>query len=528
MKYLKIFLMIIFISLLFPIKVKSAYYYTKIDNLTEAKTIAKKYNIKLESYNNKIASYSSNKVILNSNKNNELYMDYEAYPCGDDYYYKEISFDNTYRSDICGKGSVVAVIDTGCSQNYFDLKNNIIGCYNVVDDSWNTKDTATHGTGVASVIAAEDNHKGITGIACESKLYIIKCDDNDNRIYYSNVIKAIYKCIELGNVNVINMSLGGYYSSDLLKDALIEAKNHGILVVCAAGNDGSGKVFYPAAYQIGLSVASNKGNKLSNFSNFGINANILAPGENILCYFNKDEAIWMSGTSFSAPMVSGAAALVYSQNLNMPRTAATVDYVKNIILQNTDQKVYSNKKGSVKGKLNLQNIFKTEYISSPKNPKIIIKENRQTKQQVIQIKTNKNIDVYYSIDNKNLNNKYTSSIHLDKKGKHKVYFIAYKKNTKASSNIIREDIIVDNSVYSQKYLNSINLKYNKNKMKITISTSGKKIDLSRVKWISSKPKIAKVEKDGSIIISDKAKKGTVVDITTKIGNIKKVITIKIG
>lgn len=534
MKYIKIILLIVIFLLLIPINVKASYYYSKADNIEEAKKIAINNNLILKSYNNNIASFYSNYNTLNKNlsfnsSKSELYPDYRMYLCGEDSFYKEISFSNVYRSNICGQGAIVAVIDTGCSKSYFDLKHNIIGCYNVTNNTINTDDKVGHGTCIASIICAEDNKIGMTGIACESKLYIIKCSNDKNEIYYSDVIRAINKSISLGNVNVINLSLGGYEPSDLLKEALENARNHGILVVCAAGNESTNKPFYPASYQVGLSVAASDNKKLSSFSNFGANANIVAPGENIPVYLTKRVFSTESGTSMAAPFVTGAAALVYSQNLNKPRNASTADYVKDLIIQNTDQKIYSNKYGSVKGKLNLQNIFKTEYISNPKNPKIIIKENKQTKQQVIKIKTNKNIDVYYSIGNNKLNKKYTSPIYLDKKGKYKVYFIAYKKNTRVHSDIIKQNIIVENDVYSRKYLESIQLKYDKKQMKIIINTIGKKkIDYSRIKWISSKPKIVKVTSDGTLIISDKAKKGTIIQITAKIGNIKRTLMIKIS
>lgn len=528
-------ILILLILSLNSLDVYASDYYAEVESLDEAKEIDED---SLKSYKHGIAIYDDN-------IDNKLNKDYIAYPCEvppyqnseyyrQGYYYKEIEFNNIYLNDITGKGAVVAIIDCGCDVSHADLRDNIIGCYNVTDigNPNDVTDYDGHGTSVAGVIAGEDNNIGILGIAPDAKLYIIKASRGKSPyFFYSDIIRGINKCIELGNVDVINLSLGGPSPANILKNAIEKAREHGILVVCAAGNEKSSTPCYPAALQIGLSVAASNGDQLTSYSNFGVNSNIVAPGTVYTTDVNNAYT-YNIGTSFASPIVAGAGALIYGANPRMTRTSSTADYVKNIILSNTDNKVYySNSGGYVKGKLNLQNIFKVNYISSPKSPKVIIKENSQTKQQIITIKSKNNISVYYSVNNEYPFKKLTNKVRLDKKGTYKISFMAVKDGTRAYSNMITEKVIVSKKVYSQDYLKSMELKTKKKKMKsnttqqIKIKTSGKKIDMTRVKWISSNSKIAKINNKGVITISSNAPKGKKVTFTAKVGNIKKTIDI---
>ena len=144
---------------------------------------------------------------------------------GQEEVYKEIEFENTYRNYISGKGAVVAVIDTGCETTHEDLKENIAYAYNVITKDNNVCDIDGHGTNVAGIISASDNNVGLVGVAPDAKLCIIKTmRDGNNFFSYYDVIKAINKAVDLGYVNVINLSIGGYYDDDKLKEALNRAR----------------------------------------------------------------------------------------------------------------------------------------------------------------------------------------------------------------------------------------------------------------------------------------------------------------
>lgn len=531
MKKLTIIVLLLF---LFSLKVNAESYYAEVNSLEEARQIG---GDKLVSYKDGVAVFSSD-VGIKTYKNDIMYPYYTNlnphYYFQEDYL-KEIEFENTYRNNITGAGSVIAIIDTGCDISHYDLRDNIIGCYNSTDTKniYDVTDRMGHGTFVAGIIAASDNNIGIVGIAPEAKLYIIKASHNDEGyFYYSDIIRAINKCIELGNVNVINLSLGGYSKNELLKITLERARQNGILVVCASGNESTNKPIYPASYQIGLSVAStNDMGQLAEYSNFGINSNIAAPG---LIYSTdiQNSYEYNVGTSFAAPLVSGCAGLIYGLNGNLPKNSSSADYVKRLILDNTDGKTYSSIYGSVVGRLNLQNIFKVPTIKSPKNPKIIIKENKYTKQQIITVNSKKNVDIYYSINNDSYK-KLGKNLRLDKKGTYKIKFVAVKSGTKAYSGFVTEKVTVSKKVYSQEYLKSIELNLKNKKMKsgtsqqIKIETIGKDINRKRIKWSSSNPKIARIDDKGNITVADNAPKGKKVKFTAKIGSIKKVISITI-
>lgn len=514
----------LFLLLFLSMNINAQTYYTEADSLKKAQEIGGDHLI---SYKDGIATFD-----VNIGTENHVMKAYDVNLNPEYHYqnncYKEIEFENTYRNYISGKGAVIAIIDSGCNINHYDLRDNIIGCYNSTDskDKYDVTDKDGHGTSIAAIIAASDNNYGIVGIAPDAKLFIIKASyGDDGYFHYSDVIRAINKCVELGYIDVINLSLGGYYKDDLMEKALRNARSHGILVVCASGNESTSKPTYPAAYQVGLSVAStNTLGNLAEYSNYGVNSNIVAPG----CVYSIDPILkyqYQVGTSYSAPLVTGCAGLIYGQNRTMPRNSSTADYVKNLILDNTDGVTYSYENRSVTGKLNLQNIFKVPYIKSPDNPKLIIKENRYTKQQIITVKSNNDIDVFYSINGSYPYTKLNKNLRLDKKGTYNISFVAVKSGTKAYSGIITEKIKVSKKVYSQDYLKSVKLKLKNQTIKI--ETNGKKIDRQRIKWISSNPKIAKIDKNGVITISDNAPKGKKVTFTAQMGNVKKTITIKI-
>lgn len=532
-KKLTIFLLLFFT---FSLKVNAETYYAKVASYEEALALG---GDNLQSYKDGIAVFNRPIAGIQSYKNSFMYPT-NLNPGYDfqEEYYKEIDFENVYRNNITGKGAVIAIIDTGCDLNHPDLRENIIGYYNSTDVS-NEKDAMDkngHGTFVAGVIAARDNNIGIVGVAPEAQLYIIKASyNNEGYFTYSDVIRAINKCVELGNINIINLSIGGDLDIPLLKEALEQARDNGILVICAAGNYGTDKALYPAAYQIGLSVASlNNVGTLADYSNYGINSNIAAPG--LLYSTSLDNSYKYSvGTSFATPLVSGTAGLIYGQNQGMSKSASTANYVKNLILTNTDNKTYHSFStgGTVKGKLNIQNIFKVPIIKIPNQPKLIITENKRTKQQIITVKSKKNIDIYYSINGAPIYNKMGKNIRLDKQGTYNIKFIAIKSGTKAASSALTEKIKVSKDVYSQDLLESMELKVKKKKMKsgttqkITIETNGKKISKTRIKWKSSNPSIARIDNKGNITVASNAPKGKKVKFTAKIGNITRTITIKI-
>jgi subtilisin family serine protease len=141
----------------------------------------------------------------------------------------------------------------------------------------------------------------------------------------SNILSAIYYAVQ-NHTNVINMSFDLTTSSTELSDAISYASSNNVILVASAGNDGEQEVVYPAALQNVMGVAStNDLDQRSSFSNYGNQVVwVAAPGEGIITTYPYDTYAAGWGTSFSAPFVSGTAALlVGAQPKITPSQAAT-------------------------------------------------------------------------------------------------------------------------------------------------------------------------------------------------------------
>ena len=204
----------------------------------------------------------------------------------------------------------IAVIDSGICANHPDLQGRILPGYDFVDDDNTPQDELGHGCSVAGVIAANaDNGIGIAGVAPNTSILPLRVLDASGIGTYSDVAAAIVQATDSGAA-IINLSLGGPNASQLLNDALDYALERDVLVIAAAGNNGTTQVLYPAAYAPVIAVgAVNQNMERSSFSNYGPQLDILAPGEAILSLANTDDYTSLSGTSLAAPHVSAAAAL---------------------------------------------------------------------------------------------------------------------------------------------------------------------------------------------------------------------------
>jgi len=234
-----------------------------------------------------------------------------------------------------GVGVVVAVVDSGVDATNPDLATRIQpGGHDFVDNDNDPSpegvgSEAAHGTAVAGIIAAAANGIGITGVAPAAMILPIRaCDGGCSNL---DVHDGIIYAVDHG-ADIINISLGGIVSGDvLMEDAASYARSRDVLLVTAAGNGDSsgngidldnlppGQEFVPGGLPHSniINVASSSDRDvLSGFSNFGPRTvDIAAPGEEILTTDTPGpfSAGWQ-GTSFSAPIVSGVAALLLSKD----------------------------------------------------------------------------------------------------------------------------------------------------------------------------------------------------------------------
>jgi RHS repeat-associated protein len=257
--------------------------------------------------------------------------------------------------------AVIGVLDTGIDIEHSDLTGNIFTnpnetAGNGVDDDnngyiddvhgWdfanddnNVDDDSVkdrHGTYTAGIIAASTNSTGITGVAPGVRIVPLKFINGDTG-YTCDAINAIEYAMNM-NIGIINCSFGGTDDNLALKDAM---KNSGILFVCSAGNRGGDVTklpVYPACFNIPnvLSVAAVDGNGvLAPFSSYGLNIDVAAPGTNILSTTPDNNYDYFSGTSASAPFVTGIAALIKSY---LPNSSITniKDRIKNNVVSCTN------------------------------------------------------------------------------------------------------------------------------------------------------------------------------------------------
>jgi thermitase len=175
-------------------------------------------------------------------------------------------------------------------------------------------DDNEHGTHCAGTVAAGINDGGVVGVAPNVTIVPVKVLDAEGSGSYSSVANGIIYASD-ENVNVISLSLGGPSTSPTLESAVRYAKDKGILVVAAMGNDGDDVPQYPAAIPGVMGVgATNSKDEIAYFSSRGQHISVSAPGDLILSSIPGGKYERFSGTSMACPHVAGLAALVKSKH----------------------------------------------------------------------------------------------------------------------------------------------------------------------------------------------------------------------
>lgn len=261
------------------------------------------------------------------------------------------SYIDTYRGD----GVRVAIIDDGFNTDAQDLQDAVLYTYDnetqsegVSEGISSSGSTSHHGTGVASVLGARINGFGMVGVASRTSLILIKYkkegETDDETI-------RLFKIAKEQGARVINCSWGTENVPDSVKAYIQELANEGIAIVFASGNgDSNGNAeWIPTNDEANIEEvitvgATNNLNKVTSYSNYGTNLDIVAPGgassftkytglwRAIISYALSDGGVYYaSGTSFAAPIVSGAIALAFQANPNL-----TLTQINDIIKSTSD------------------------------------------------------------------------------------------------------------------------------------------------------------------------------------------------
>lgn len=208
-----------------------------------------------------------------------------------------------------GAGVRIAVLDTGVTSH--PAFSSMLSWVNLVDLPGDPSAQNGHGTAVASVIIGND--RLTPGVAPGSEIFSIRIANDlgqsDSFLLAQGIIAAVD-----GGAQLINISMGSFGDSSLVRSAIEYARTAGALIIAASGNNGLDRVTYPAANPGVIAVGSVDalGNHLD-FSNTGTQLALSAPGFGVNAAWTGDQAASVSGTSFSAPIVTGAIAALMSQ-----------------------------------------------------------------------------------------------------------------------------------------------------------------------------------------------------------------------
>ncbi|MBL7686236.1 MAG: S8 family serine peptidase [Deltaproteobacteria bacterium] len=281
---------------------------------------------------------------------------------------------------------LIAVIDSGVDLNHPDLVQNlwknpheipkngidddgngyvddVVG-YDFLNRDGDPQDDYGHGTSVFGEIAATGNNQiGVSGIVWNAEVMVLKVLNSKGDSNLSTAIEAIHYAIA-HEAKIINISWGyvpNTTPSEILKEALQKAADKGILVVASAGNGywgtpidndlDSSKANYPSSYKLDnmISVAAtNSQDQLADFSDYGqTTVHLAAPGVEIFTTALHSSYNYFTGTSAAAPLVTGSAALIWSENPSL-----NFSQIKRLLLETTDAVSALKDKVSSGGRLN--------------------------------------------------------------------------------------------------------------------------------------------------------------------------------
>jgi len=270
-----------------------------------------------------------------------------------------------------GAGVTVAVVDTGVAyenngsayKRAPDFANTLfVAGYDFVNNDTHPNDDEGHGTHVAGTIAqSTNNNLGVAGIAHGASIMPIKVLNSAGSGSYADIADGIRFAADNG-ADIINMSLGGSSGSQTLQDAVAYAYGKGVIIVAAAGNDGTSNILYPAAYNSYVIAvgATRYDEALAPYSSHGAGLDIVAPGGDLnvdqngdsygdgvvqqtfvpscggrwwrqTCTYGNFGYYLYQGTSMATPHVAGVAALVISNG-----NASTPDDVRAALENSAD------------------------------------------------------------------------------------------------------------------------------------------------------------------------------------------------
>jgi len=283
--------------------------------------------------------------------------------------YKEITGVSSVEG-FDGDGVVVCVVDTGIDLSHPDLKNvNLIGWLDTINNIEEPYDDEGHGTAMSGIIVADG---GLDGVAKGVELLVAKAIGNDGSGSDETVSQSVNWCVE-NDADIISLSLGGgqgfgsgFFTTDILEQAVEDAMDEGVYVIAAAGNDGSdddgdvespgsvedvicvGGINRDAAIWSGSSKGDNDGriwpNPILPRGDPDMKPEIVAPGNEVPVLMAGDMGNdawwgWSSGTSASTAWVAGSLAILLEYEPSLQRESSSgrqgIEEVKTRIMESS-------------------------------------------------------------------------------------------------------------------------------------------------------------------------------------------------
>jgi thermitase len=263
-----------------------------------------------------------------------------------------------------GTSTIVAIVDSGADMDHPDLAANLLPGFDVGDNDPNPEDVVGHGTHCCGIAGAVGNNSiGVAGMGWKHKIMPIRIESSTTGAF--NAAAGIVYAADHG-ASVVSMSFR-VGASPAMNDAIDYAWGKNILLVAAAGNDGTQEMNFPASHSKVMAVASSaQDDSRSVFSNYGDWVDVAAPGEAIWSTVMGGGYDFKAGTSMACPLVAGLAGVLFAEGGVTMKNQQVWD-----ILCASSDKVNYVKFGRVNaGKaINMIEIYKTV----AKNPTLVTK-----------------------------------------------------------------------------------------------------------------------------------------------------------
>ena len=288
------------------------------------------------------------------------------------WHYPLIGLPQAWELSTGSSGVIVAVVDTGVFLAHSELQGRLIDGYDFIQDPARALDgdgidpnpddpgngpvlelSSFHGTHVAGTVGAETNNQlGVAAVSWGAQIMSVRVIGQGGAtsvdvlegVRYAAGFENTSGTLPPRRADIINLSLGGSPFSQFEQDVYTQVRDAGVIVVSAAGNDGTSEAYYPASYDGVVSVSAVGPDKQrAPYSNFGMFVDVAAPGGNLDLDFNGDglpdgvlstsvgidagertSAVrFMEGTSMASPHMAGVVALMRSVHAEL--TPAELD-----------------------------------------------------------------------------------------------------------------------------------------------------------------------------------------------------------